>query len=376
MFRSFFFAGFECATGYNAQREWIDQIVATHHDKNADEDYWRLHEIGMYATREAVRWPLVDRCGKYDFSSVRPFVEASEKYQIDVIWDLFHYGYPNDLDIFSDEFTKRFADYCHAAALYISEHHHGACYFTPVNEPSFFSWAAGDVGRFAPHCTGRGYDLKVALARAGIAGINAIRDVVPEARIVNVDPICRVVAQKDRPDMQGAVDYYNEVVVFESWDMLAGRVLPELGGSPRHLDMVGMNYYWTNQWELGCDEHPLADDDPRRVPFRDLITKVWNRYGAELLVTETAHVDDMRPIWLRQVIEESEQLLCEGVPLRGVCLYPILGMPEWHDRNRWTQLGLWDLVEEGEELRRRVCQPMLEVLHGAQHLNKYCLAAA
>src|SRR4051812_29180341 len=63
MFRSFFFAGFECATGYNAQGEWIDQIAATHHDRHADEDYRRLHEIGIDATREAVRWPVVDRRG-------------------------------------------------------------------------------------------------------------------------------------------------------------------------------------------------------------------------------------------------------------------------------------------------------------------------
>ena len=54
MFRSFFFAGFECATGYNAVGEWIDQVAATHHDKHAEEDYRRLHDIGIYAAREAM----------------------------------------------------------------------------------------------------------------------------------------------------------------------------------------------------------------------------------------------------------------------------------------------------------------------------------
>src|SRR5687767_7417607 len=111
MFRSFFFAGFECATGYNAKREWIDQIAATHHDKHADDDYRRLHEVGIYAAREAIRWPLVDLGhGKYDFSSARVFVEASRKYNIEVIWDLFHYGYPAGLDLFSGDFPKRFSD--------------------------------------------------------------------------------------------------------------------------------------------------------------------------------------------------------------------------------------------------------------------------
>ena len=370
MFKSFFFAGFEGATGYNARGDWFDQVVATHHDKHADEDYQRLHELGIYAVREAIRWPLIDcGSGKYDFSSVRPFVDASRKHEIEVIWDLFHYGYPKGLDLFSEEFPKRFADYCYAAAKYICSHQDGTCYFTPVNEPSFFAWAAGEVGRFAPHCRGRGGELKVALARAGIAGINAIRAAVPSARIVNVDPLCHVVPPHDRLEMLGDANHFNHNAVFESWDMLAGRIMPELGGSREHLDIVGMNYYWTNHWELGRDELPLAHDDPRRVPLSRLIRRVWRRYGGDLLVTETAHVDDMRPKWLEYVADECEALLDEGVPLRGVCLYPILGMPEWHMPQQWTLMGLWDLVSQHSTLHRKPCDPVIASFRLAQRLE-------
>ena len=370
MFRSFFFAGFECATGYNALGEWIDQVAATHHDKHADEDYRHLAEVGIYAAREAIRWPLVDRGGRCDFRSVKPFVNASRKYGIDVIWDLFHYGYPEDIDLFSDEFPKRFADYCHAAAKYICAHQESTCYFTPVNEPSFFAWAAGHVGRFAPHCTNRGFELKVALARAAIAGIDAIRAAVPDARIVNVDPLCHVAVPHGRDDLQRDVDRFNDVAVFESWDMLAGRLMPELGGSRAHLDIIGINYYPVNQWELGREEQPLADDDPRRVPLRQLIRRVWDRYGGDLLITETAHIDDMRPVWLHHVAEEAEALLQEGVPLRGVCLYPILGMPEWHAQSTWMAMGLWNIVHGQPTLCRELCLPMLEALRKAQRLDR------
>ena len=369
MFRSFFFAGFECATGYNAKGDWIDQVAATYHDKHADADYRLLSEVGIFASREAVRWPLVDQGnGHYDFSSVNPFLEASRKYNIEVVWDLFHYGYPSDIDLFGEEFPKRFADYCYAAAKHVCQNSEGICYFTPVNEPSFFAWAGGHVGRFAPHCIGKGVELKRALIRAAIHGIDAIHSAVPKARIVNVDPLCHVHPANDSPEAQRDADWFNENAVLESWDMLCGRKHPELGGTRAHLDIVGMNYYWTNQWIHGCDEQPLADEDPRRVSLRDLVKKVHTRYGGDILITETAHVDDMRPRWLKHVADEVEALLQDGVPLRGVCLYPILGMPEWHDPERWTQMGLWEVCCDGGE--RKICEPMLHALRKAQRIEK------
>ncbi len=371
MFKSFFMAGFECATGYNARGEWIDQIAATYHDQHAEEDYKLLADVGIFASREAVRWPLVDKGGgRYDFSSVKPMLEASHRHNIEVVWDLFHYGYPDDLDLFSEEFPKRFADYCYAAAKHICRNSDGVCYFTPVNEPSFFAWAGGHVGRFAPHVIGKGVELKRALIRGAIHGINAIWSAVPRARIVNVDPLCHVAPRDDSEEARRDAEWFNNQAVFESWDMLAGRLNPELGGTRRHLDIVGMNYYWTNQWILGQDENPLPEDDSRRVSLGELVKKVHARYGGDILITETAHVDDMRPRWLSHVADEVEALLEKGIPLRGVCLYPILGMPEWHDQQRWTQMGLWEVqCQEGASGERKICESMLEALRKAQRIE-------
>ncbi len=370
MFRSFFFSGFEGTTTSNQQHQWIDQVTATQHDSEVDGDYRRLRETGLLASREAIRWPVVDQGGQLDFSSVQPFVDASQRHGIEVIWDLFHYGYPRDLDPFTEEFVTRFANYCRTAAQFIRARHGGPHYFTPVNEPSFFAWAGGEVGRFAPHCYGRGVELKMALVRVAIAGINAIREVLPAARIVNVDPICRVVPPADHFDPHAHADDFNQRAVFEAWDMIAGRTRPELGGSRRHLDIVGVNYYASNQWEIGREEQPLPLDDPRRMPLAKLLRGIWHRYGGELLLTETAHADEMRPIWMNVVAHECEKLLDEGIPLRGVCLYPILGMPEWHDPTIWTRMGLWDLLPEGDALKRDIYAPMLDALRAAQRLDR------
>jgi hypothetical protein len=377
MYRSFFLAGFEGSTGYNRHGQWFDQVVATGHETTVDQDYRDLAELGIHAARETIRWPLVDLgCGRYDFSTVEPFVEAARRQGVEVIWDLFHYGYPQDLDPWSDEFAKRFAEYCYAVGRYIASRTDGTCAFTPVNEPSFMAYAGGERGLFAPHASGRGWDLKVALTRAAIEGIDALWAACPGARIVNADPLCRVACPVDRPDLEEEVRDFNERLVFQSWDMLCGRLLPELGGSRAHLDVVGINYYWTNQWEWGAAARadgvipPLADDDPRRWPLAALVRSVWDRYGGEVMITETSHIGDHRGHWLEEVARESEALLVEGVPLRGVCLYPILGMPEWHDPGIWTPMGLWDPVchrNPGEG--RLICEPMLEALRSVRHVD-------
>ncbi len=368
-FKSFFQAGFECATGYNRHSQYIDQISATQHDIAVADDYKRLRLAGLRTAREGVRWNLVQRGGRFDFSSLEPFLAAATLHGIELIHDLFHFGYPDDIDLFSADFPRRFAEYCYAVADFISRQTDEICYFTPVNEPSYFSWAAGEVGWFAPHQTGRSWELKRRLIEAAIQGINAIRCANPAARIVNVDPICHITARPDRPDVKDEVEYFNNHVVFQSWDMLCGKLEPELGGSPRHLDIVGINYYWTNQWEWGAAGHPLDRDDPRRCSVADLIRKVWQRYGADILVSETSEIGHWRAPWVRELASGAKEVLKENIPLRGICLYPILGMPEWHAPHEWTHMGLWNLEPRQGRLVRVPEKDMMRALQEAHEIE-------
>jgi hypothetical protein len=148
--------------------------------------------------------------------------------------------------------------------------------------------------------------------------------------------------------------------------MLSGRLNPGLGGSPGHLDIVGVNYYWTNQWEITPPGTPLEHDDERHWPLAKLLETVWDRYRADMIITETSHVGERRADWVREVGRESEKALRAGIALRAVCLYPATGMPEWHLRDVWTPMGLWDLVRRGKVLERVACQPMLDALREVQ----------
>lgn len=367
MFRSFYMAGFECATGRNVHGEWIDQIHATEHDVSADADYELLERVGIHCVREAVRWPLVDRAGDYDFSTLKPFIAAAKRRGTQIIWDLFHYGYPDDLDPFGSAFAERFARYARASARHICEQLPGPHFFTPINEASYFAWAAGEVAHFAPHQVGRGHELKLALARAALLGIDAIRSVCQQARFVSVDPLCHVVPPFDASAAQlQHVEEFNRDVVFQFLDMLAGRLMPEFGGDRSCLDIVGLNYYASNQWELDRPECPLERSDPRKRPLAELVRDVALRYGGPLLISETAGAGNGRGAWLDEISDTALHLLRADVQLVGVCIYPVLGMPEWHDRGRWARMGLWDLEPSPGGLLRRPSPGALAALQRAQ----------
>ena len=350
IFRSFFLAGFESAAGH--------QTVPESGARQVDATYRRLREVGIRAAREAVHWPVIDRKGHYDFSSVVPFLDAAYDQRIDVIWDLFHDGYPPDLDPFQPAFIHRFASYCAAAARFIQARTTGTCWFTPINQPSYFAWAGGETGRVAPHRLGEGHDLTIVLARAAIAGINAIRSVCPGARMVNVDPLCHVVPPSGSFDRYEECESFNHGAVFESWDLLSGRLMPELGGSREHLDVIGINCSAANQWEIGRPEQPLAADDGRRVPLRRLVRRVWERYGGEVMITQTNRAGELQPTGVAEVEHECEAILAEGIPLRGVCLHSPLGTP------------LWDAAQATGSRCQALCQPMLDALRKAQRIER------
>src|SRR5947209_1207796 len=109
LFRSFWIAGFECSCQINSCGKRLDMSAAVHHDDLALEDYRTIQDVGISTARDGLRWHRIDRGGSYDWSTWTPMLEAARTAGVQVIWDLCHYGWPDDLDIFSPAFVDRFA---------------------------------------------------------------------------------------------------------------------------------------------------------------------------------------------------------------------------------------------------------------------------
>jgi beta-glucosidase/6-phospho-beta-glucosidase/beta-galactosidase len=369
IFPTFFMAGFECSTFIWKDRQRKDYVIATGHDRHLRNDLAAAMDLGVGVVREAIRWPQVDLGeGRYDLSSVKAAQDAATECKITPIWDLCHYGFPDDCDPFSQECVDRFADYCRAAAKFVTGSAEGPYFFTPINEITFFSAAASDLEWMYPFAKGREDELKRALCRMDIAGVKAIRGVEPGARMVHVDPIIHAVPPPGRPDLADEARDEEHRKAVEAWDMLAGRVAPELGGSPDILDIVGVNVYHYSQVQLDVDKKReiLGPRDPRRKPLSDLLQFAWDRYRRPVIIGETSGFQENRAEWLRMTMEESLKALNAGVDLHGVCLYPFVDVPDWWTQE-WAKIGIYDVADK-DSFERVPCDAYIEELRRWQKL--------
>jgi beta-glucosidase/6-phospho-beta-glucosidase/beta-galactosidase len=348
-FRSFFMGGFECSTHRLRSGRRLDVLGATEHDRWARRDYDRLVRAGMLTARDGVRWHLVERsAGTHDFASVVPMLAAAREAGVQVLWDLFHYGWPDGLDIFDRDFVDRFAAFSAAFAEVATRETDGPPWVVPVNEISFFAWAGGEIGIFNPFATGRGDELKMQLVRAAIASISAMWQVNPHIRIVHTEPMINVVARLDRPQDAAAAEGHRQAQ-YAALDMIGGRTHPELGGRAEYLDVLGVNYYIHNQWVYpGGHGMTLEPSHPQYRPVWRMLQEVAERFQRPLFVAETGIEDDARPAWLRYIGHEARMAIREGVPVHGLCLYPIVNHPGWDD-DRHCYNGLWDYPDGSGE---------------------------
>jgi len=371
IYKSFWHAGFEGADHINGSAKMLCMNTATGHLEQAEQDYGRLATLGIRTVRESAGWRCIERNGRFDFARVGLRARAARKQNLQILWTVFHYGVPDGLDIFSHHFIPRFANYCAELARYLKTYGDADTppVYTPINEISFLTWAVCETGLMHPHVGNRrdeGYALKKHLVSAAIAGCEAIWSVEPHARMLHVDPVIHIAAPRGRPDLEEPAAVHRRHQ-FQAWDMLGGLSEAELGGSRRHLDLIGINYYHDNQWEHGTGIRLSWHlRDTRRLPLSQLLREVHDRYGRPITITETSHVGAGRGAWIEEIGEEVLKAHALGVPIDGVCLYPAINRPDWERPGHWHESGLWEVDAALPGLPRRLNRTYARALLRAQ----------
>ena len=353
LFRSFLQAGFECSTHRNRQGRRLDLLKSSGHDDFIIQDFARLKDFGIYTIRTALRWHLIEATqGEYNFASLERVLNAADTAEIEVILDLLHFGWPDDIDVISADFPKRFVSFTQALSHYLKARRMVCPFIAPVNEISFLAWAGASVGSIFPFATGQGDELKRNLVRAAIGASDVLLDQIPNVRLISPEPVIHIAGNPDIAGDEAEAAAYT-LAQFQAWDMLSGRLAPELGGRPEYLDILGVNFYARNEWLHNSDQ--LQRDDYRFRPFHKLLQDVWSRYRRPMFVSETGTEDEERAGWLAYICDEVSMADSSGVRVSGICWYPILNHAGWDD-DRHCHNGLFDYP--GPKGERPIHQPL------------------
>ncbi|MBS1618203.1 MAG: beta-galactosidase [Bacteroidetes bacterium] len=356
-FRSYLMGGYECADHINRSGVRVNLLFETAHHSRVEEDYTLLAETPIRTVREGICWSYVEPVpGRYDFTEVGRRIAAAKAYGIQQVWDICHFGYPDGLIPTHPCFAARFAAVCEAFARYYRSQTDETLIVVPVNEISFLAWHSGDVRGTVPFAINSGFDIKYHLCKAAIAGIGALKVLDPSCRIMLVEPLIRIHAVHEHHTAD--VCRYNEDQ-YQAMDIIAGRMCPELGGREDYLDILGFNYYYNNQWLHAGETAYWPEVADYHCPLHELLREAYERYHRPIVLSETGHFGDGRAAWYDYVAHECRLAVGLGAELLGVCLYPLIGRPDWDDLSIYHDSGLW---ETDAHLERIVHEPLMQAI--------------
>jgi hypothetical protein len=359
VFASFLQAGFECSTHKRRNGQRLDLLKSTKHEQFAREDFRRLQPLGIRTIRTGARWHLIEATpGQFDFASLKVILDAAAETETEVLLDLLHFGWPEDVNVLSPSFPERFQRFTRAVAAWFRENRYSCCpAIAPVNEISFLAWGGGEAASINPYHKTTSHKIKRNAIRAAIASSEVLLNELPDVRLVSPEPVIHIVPNSQILNDEAETEAYRRAQ-FQAWDMLSGRLNPELGGNPAYLDLIGVNFYDRNEWVHNSRTF-LRRSDPRYRPFHLILKEVWERYGRPVFVAETGAEDDERADWFNYICDEVVAAHQAGVPVHGICLYPILNHPGWAD-DRHCRNGLFDYPNKHGH--REVHQPLADAI--------------
>jgi beta-glucosidase/6-phospho-beta-glucosidase/beta-galactosidase len=357
--------GVEC-TYRRVGDAYSDQLVRNGHRDRLD-DLDRFADLGLRTLRYPVLWETVapDSLDHPDWQWPDERLGRLQELGIEPIVGLVHHGSgPRYTALDQPTFAPGLARY----ARMVAERYPWVKYYTPVNEPLTTARFSGLYGLWYPHGRHDTTFVRILIneLQATRLAMLAIREVNPAAQLVQTEDLGQA---HGTPGMAEQVEFENHRR-WATFDILCGRVTPshplwsyfctngieevelqEFIDSPLPPDVLGINNYVTSERYLderlelypglpaisGRCHEAYIDTEAVRVlgvevtGLENLLRETWERYAIPLAITE-AHLGCTREEqlrWLHQTWSAANRLLAEGIDLRGLTVWSLLGAFDW-----------------------------------------------
>lgn len=299
-----------------------DEVRLIQHDEFLDLDYRLMVEAGCEGIRDAARWYVSHPApGIFDWSWLDRVVAAAEQHKLKLYLDLWHYGYPDWLDILSADACMHFADF----ARQIAQRYPSIEYYCVCNEPSLLVELGGRQGQWAPFQREQDPAMfRRQISRMIIEASRAILEVKPDAILIIPEP-------------WHATDSIPEDTQAAILDTVLGLRDPELGGCADLVSIIGINHY----------------RDSTLPPFHRLLLNAQRRWQTKpLWVTETSGPPTgwQQTEWFWWMLAETRLAALSGADISVFTWAPAISMYDWIDETIQLENGIWVLGKNGERL--------------------------
>lgn len=300
-----------------------DEVELIRHDTMLETDYRLLTEIGVIGVRDAARWYVTHpKRGTFDWTWLDRVVKAADDFGLKLYLDLWHYGYPDWLDLMSAEAPEQFAEFARQIALrYPSLDVYCVC-----NEPSLLIENGGRKGIWTPFLMSDDpSEVRRQVCRCIIAASKAILTVKPDALLV-------------LPEPWHATDLLSEDYQAAVIDTVLGRRDANLGGADDLISVIGLNHY----------------RDSTLPPFHKLIVNAKRRWGDKpLWFTETSGPPTgwQQNEWFWWMLAEVRLANLEGADIPVFTWAPTISMYDWDDETLQLHNGVW-IIDESDGSRQ------------------------
>ncbi|WP_194776263.1 family 1 glycosylhydrolase [Pararhodonellum marinum] len=374
--------GIECTIN-RIQNNYLDQLALAGHYDRAD-DVKSIAQLGIKALRYPILWehhqPSKEQDINWDW--IENQLNEIKELNIVPIAGLVHHGSgPAFTDLQDEKFPYYLADYASKVATKFP----ALEYYTPINEPLTTARFSGLYGFWYPHAAD---DLSFATMlinqiKGVVLAMKAIRKINPSAKLIQTEDLAKT---HSTPLLKYQADFENNRR-WLTYDLLCGKVDQEhplwqyflyVGIQEKELvflqentcvpDIIGLNYYVTSERYLDENlekypaythgdngQHCYADTEMVRMAelkvegFRALVNETWERFKLPIAITEVhlccTREEQMR--WFKEIWGEANQLSQQGVNLKAVTAWSLLGAYDWNSlltkSNHHYETGVFDI---------------------------------
>ena len=357
--------GLECTIN-RVNDSYFDQLeYAGHYIR--DGDIRMIASLGIKTLRYPVLWERhqPEPGAAIDWRCTEAKLQQIRDYGMNVIAGLVHHGSgPRHVNFFDGSFEQGLTTY----ARQVARKFPWIKYYTPVNEPLTTARFCGLYGHWYPHHFDElsFYKILISECKATVMAMKAIREINPAAELIQTDDLGKCYST---PLLKYQAEYENERR-WLSYELICGTITPQhfmwkrlvsVGIKPGDLyyfhtnnckpAVAGFNYYVTSerfldedmykydrQYHGGNGIHAYSDIETARVPLTEengpklLIREAWERLGLPIAITEchlySTRDEQMR--WFHRMLETAVTLKNEGVDVRAVTAWAMLGLYGWN----------------------------------------------